>query len=121
LGLISDLDPTGNICSSGATVQMGGQNIGDLLNAKNIIWGGFMGGFDLTIVNPNGTTGCNRSSPAAPSNSSHYTNDYIPPRAWFNIIHRPQIRTICGQPLSRKLAITAQPITNMTFTTSLTR
>ena len=31
---------------------MGGQNIGDLLNAKGISWGSFMGGFDLTITNP---------------------------------------------------------------------
>ena len=78
--IISDLDPTGDVCStsSGTTVQMGGQNIGDLLSAKGVTWGGFMGGFDLTIVNPNGTSGCNRfSSPAAPSNGGP-TKDYIP-------------------------------------------
>jgi phospholipase C len=82
--LISDLDPTGDVCSTstGTTVKMGGQNIGDLLNAKGVTWGGFMGGFDLTIVNPNGTTGCSRSSPAAPSNGGP-TNDYIPHHNWF--------------------------------------
>ena len=31
---------------------MGGKNIGDLLNAKGVTWGAFMGGFDLTITNP---------------------------------------------------------------------
>jgi phospholipase C len=82
--IISDLDPTGDVCSTstGTTVQMAGPNIGDLLNATGITWGGFMGGFDLTIVNPNGTTGCNRSSPAAPSNGGP-TKDYIPHHAWF--------------------------------------
>jgi phospholipase C len=89
--LVGDLDPTGDICSTGSpTVQMGGKNIGDLLNAKGISWGSFMGGFDLTITNPNGTTGCLRSSPATPANSTtvpppanNYTNDYIPHHAWF--------------------------------------
>jgi phospholipase C len=38
------------------------KNIGDLMNAKGITWGGFMGGYDLTIVNPNGTTRCARST-----------------------------------------------------------
>ena len=82
--IISDLDPTGDVCSTstGTTVKMGGQNIGDLLNAKGVTWGGFMGGFDLTIVNPNGTTGCNRPSPAAPSNGGP-TSDYIPHHNWF--------------------------------------
>ena len=69
---------------------MGGKNIGDLLNAKDLSWGSFMGGFDLTVTNPNGTTGCNRSSPATAANSTtvpppsnNYTNDYIPHHAWF--------------------------------------
>ena len=41
---------------------MGGKNIGDLLNAAGVTWGSFMGGFDLTVTNSNGTTGCVRSS-----------------------------------------------------------
>jgi len=55
---------------------MGGQSIGDLLTAAGVTWGFFEGGFDLTITNPNGTTGCNRSS------TSNYVGtpkkDYIP-------------------------------------------
>ena len=39
---------------------MGGQNVGDLLTAAGVTWGFFEGGFDLTITNPNGTTGCHR-------------------------------------------------------------
>jgi phospholipase C len=64
---------------------MHGQNIGDLLNAKDISWGSFMGGFDLTITNPNGTTGCNRSSTTtAPGSTAEMTSaDYIPHHAWF--------------------------------------
>ena len=44
---------------------MSGKNIGDLLNAANLTWGWFEGGFDLTITNPNGTNGCLRSSVSA--------------------------------------------------------
>jgi phospholipase C len=80
--LVGDLDPTGDVCSSSTTVQMGGQNIGDLLSAKGISWGSFMGGFDLTVTNPNGTTGCDRSSPATAANGGPM-QDYIPHHAWF--------------------------------------
>jgi len=41
-----------------------GLNIGDLLNAKGVTWGAFMGGFDLNVKNSDGSTGCNRQSPA---------------------------------------------------------
>jgi phospholipase C len=41
-----------------------------------------MGGFDLTITNPNGTSGCDRSSPASAANNGP-TKDYIPHHAFF--------------------------------------
>ena len=59
--LVSDTDPYNDVCSGSSQVQMGGQNIGDLLTAAGVTWGFFEGGFDLTITNPNGTTGCHRS------------------------------------------------------------
>ena len=66
LTLISDADPTGDICSSTtSSLSMSGKNVGDLLNAKGITWGWFEGGFDLTLTNPNGTTGCKRSTVSA--------------------------------------------------------
>jgi phospholipase C len=80
--LVGDLDPTGDVCSAGTTVKLGGQNIGDLLNHEGVTWGAFMGGFDLTIKNANGTTGCARSSPASPSNGGP-TADYIAHHAFF--------------------------------------
>jgi phospholipase C len=57
------------------------RHIGDLLNAQNISWGGFMGGFNLTTVNSNGTTGCKRStlSPVV----GQATADYVPHHNWF--------------------------------------
>ena len=79
--LVGDLDPTGDVCSGTPTVQLGGQNIGDLLNHEGVTWGAFMGGFDLTIKNANGTTGCARSSPATPANGGP-TADYIPHHAF---------------------------------------
>jgi phospholipase C len=61
--MIADPDPSGDVCSATTkmTVAMSGRNIGDMLNDGGISWGWFIGGFDLTVTNPNGTTGCNRS------------------------------------------------------------
>jgi phospholipase C len=83
---IGDGDPLGDVCSNPTLdqVTMHGRNIGDLLNAKGITWGSFMGGFDLTIVNPNGTTGCAReTNPTAPGTPAFTSADYIPHHAWF--------------------------------------
>ncbi|WP_445682216.1 phospholipase C [Radicibacter daui] len=74
--MISDLDPTGDVCSQGLTGLLYGKNIGDLLNAKNISWGFFEGGFDLTKTNGNGTTGCARTTTSAVTNVTEV--DYIP-------------------------------------------
>ncbi|MDA8094613.1 MAG: alkaline phosphatase family protein [Betaproteobacteria bacterium] len=80
--LISDVDPAYDVCSSGTDqVAMAGKNIGDLLNAHQISWGGFMGGFDLTRTNANGTTGCGRSTYSATVNAT--VTDYIPHHNWF--------------------------------------
>jgi len=80
--LVGDLDPTGDVCSSGTTVQLGSLNVGDLLTTKGVTWGAFMGGFDLSITNSDGTTGCNRQSPATAANGGP-TKDYIPHHAFF--------------------------------------
>jgi phospholipase C len=90
--LVGDLDPTTDDCSIAAqvagggnttnpTVMMKGKNIGDLLNAKRLTWGGFMGGFDLTITNPNGTKGCQRSTFSDILNAN--SADYVQHHAWF--------------------------------------
>ena len=81
LTLIGDADPIGDTCSSSTRAQatMGSKNIGDLLNAAGITWGSFMGGFNLKLTNPNGTTGCSRSSTGLAGS----TGDYIPHHAWF--------------------------------------
>ncbi len=82
LTLINDADPLGDVCSSPTRDQatMGSKNIGDLLTAAGVTWGGFMGGFNLSIVNPNGTTGCSRSS----TGLAGTTADYIPHHSFFN-------------------------------------
>jgi phospholipase C len=73
-----DADPAGDMCSTttGETFSMSGQNIGDLLNAKGISWGFFEGGFNLNIVNANGSTGCARSTTSTITLSKKA--DYIP-------------------------------------------
>jgi phospholipase C len=74
--LISDADPAGDICSSKSkNVYMNGTNIGDLLNTAGVSWGFFEGGFDLTITNSNGTTGCARTTTSAVTGVTE--NDYI--------------------------------------------
>jgi hypothetical protein len=45
---VGDADPIGDVCSTGTVeVSMAGKNIGDLLNAQNVTWGWFKGGFNL--------------------------------------------------------------------------
>jgi phospholipase C len=73
---IGDADPTGDICSSTtSSISLSGKNIGDLLNTAKLTWGWFEGGFDLTITNPNGTTGCGRSTVSAITGTQ---TDYSP-------------------------------------------
>ncbi|WFU27177.1 alkaline phosphatase family protein [Bradyrhizobium sp. CB1717] len=82
LTLTGDTDPGNDVCSSTtSTMLMGGKNIGDLLNAEHISWGSFMGGFDLTLKNANGTTGCARSTFS--SNVNGTIVDYTPHHAFF--------------------------------------
>ncbi|HEY6330456.1 MAG TPA: alkaline phosphatase family protein [Blastocatellia bacterium] len=78
LTLNSDADPVGDVASTttGELVHLGGQNIGDLLNAAGISWGWFEGGFNLSIVNSNGTTGIHRSTVSAVTATTKA--DYIP-------------------------------------------
>jgi phospholipase C len=80
--LISDVDPAYDVCSSAADqVRMLGKNIGDLLNERGISWGGFMGGFDRTVINANGTTDCKRSTFSSIVNQT--VVDYVPHHNWF--------------------------------------
>jgi phospholipase C len=77
---IGDGDPLGDVCSNSTIdqVEMAGHNIGDELNARRITWGWFEGGFDLTVVNSNGTTGCARlTNPTVPG-FAFASTDYIP-------------------------------------------
>jgi phospholipase C len=80
--LIGDPDPYGDVCSGpgapngeGSTVQLGGRNIGDLLNAAGVTWGWFAAGFNLSIVNSDGSTGCARQSTSAIAGTQV---DYVP-------------------------------------------
>jgi phospholipase C len=103
--LISDADPTGDVCSTttGETMSMSGLNIGNLLNAAGVSWGFFEGGFDLTKTNPNGTTGCSRSTTSLITGTKKV--DYIPHHQPFqyykstaNLAHtRPTSVAMIGQ------------------------
>ena len=81
LTVVGDPDPIGDVCSNPTRNQvlMSGRNIGDMLNGAGVTWGSFMGGFNRSIVNPNGTTDCKRTS----TGLAGTTKDYIPHHAWF--------------------------------------
>src|SRR5215470_12867728 len=66
LSLINDAQPGFDVCTSrdNVTFLSTNNNVGDLLNNAGVTWGNFAGGFDLTVVNPNGTTGCGRTTPS---------------------------------------------------------
>ena len=77
--LIGDEDPANDTCSSAsANVSMGGKNIGDLLNSAGVSWGMFSGGFNLGVMNANGTTGCGRTTGAVNIPGNPLKADYIP-------------------------------------------
>jgi phospholipase C len=82
LTLMSDVDPGYDVCSSTTDQAMlTAKNIGDLLNAAKITWGGFMGGFNLGLTNPNGSTGCSRTTMNNVVGAAE--PDYVPHHNWF--------------------------------------
>ena len=76
INLAGDAQPLNDACMTRDAAQLSGKNVGDLLNAAGVSWGFFQGGFDLTITNPNGTTGCKRSTTSAYTGVTKL--DYIP-------------------------------------------
>jgi phospholipase C len=70
----SDLDPTFDDCSAGTTAALSGPNIGDLLNAANITWGWFEGGFAPSAV----TSGVAACKTAHTNVGGSSVTDYIP-------------------------------------------
>jgi phospholipase C len=76
---INDADPGNDVCSStSAYFNMAGKSIGDLLNTAKVSWGMFSGGFNLSVTNANGTSGCARTTPAANIPGNPLKADYIP-------------------------------------------
>ena len=75
---VDDADPIGDKCSSTTWGQLHytGNNIGQMLSKHGVSWGWFEAGFDLTKTNPNGTTGCLRSTYSKVTQIS--PADYIP-------------------------------------------
>jgi phospholipase C len=82
LTMINDVDPGYDVCSVPKDqAMMTSKNIGDLLNAARVTWGGFMAGFNLETKNANGTTGCKRSTHSAVVGTD--VVDYIAHHNWF--------------------------------------
>jgi phospholipase C len=67
---------------------------GDLLNAAGVTWGFFDEGFDTSVVNTNGTTGCRRSNWSGVTGQTPL--DYAPVVNPFQYLLRPPIRFMRG-------------------------
>jgi phospholipase C len=60
-------------------ITMSGKNVGDLLNAQNITWGFFQGGFRPTSMNADGTAVCGAHHVGLAGDDAMTTSgDYIP-------------------------------------------
>jgi phospholipase C len=59
--VIGDPQPKLDDCANPGGVQLSGKNVGDLLNAHNVSWGWFQGGFKPTSVDGSGKATCNSS------------------------------------------------------------
>ncbi len=79
LSVIGDPQPGLDDCTTRDNVlfKSTNKNVGDLLNAAGVSWGFFQGGFDLTITNPDGSTGCTRTHTSVTGAFSKKV-DYIP-------------------------------------------
>ena len=106
LSLINDGQPGGDTCDSRDNLSFvsTAKNIGNLLNTAGVTWGNFAGGFDLTVTNPNGTSGCGRTHTSA-TGVFVAKSDYIPHHEGFqyyastaNPMHtRPTSVALIGQ------------------------
>jgi phospholipase C len=84
--VIGDPRPAGDECvltnpglQSVNTVSIAGTNVGDLLNAKNLTWGWFQGGFAPTGYNSKGQAICASNHTGLAGNDAVTTvGDYIP-------------------------------------------
>jgi phospholipase C len=84
-------DCGGTVNTKNASLEMTGRNVGDLLNAANVTWGWFSGGFAPTqaaVVNPDGTT----ASPAI-CGSAH-TNHQVTINGATYIVPNPTINFV---------------------------
>jgi phospholipase C len=75
--VIADPQPTGDSATSRDNVQMSGKNVGDLLNANNVTWGWFQGGFD----SPNATHIGSNGKPQVDYIPHHEPFQYYPQTA----------------------------------------
>src|SRR4051794_36231740 len=73
--VIGDPDPKLDDCAGGTQVTMSGRNIGDLLNAHNVSWGFFEGGFRPSSTDATGKAHCDTTHANVAGGVS---KDYIP-------------------------------------------
>src|ERR1700727_440277 len=118
--LVGDVDPTFDVCSPGTSVSSTARNIGDLLNAANIPWGSFVGGFNLQTINEHGSTGCSgvnsqgvKATNAGRSHVSPVTGrtnlDYVQHHIWFQYFQSTSNPTHARPPSTAAIGYTTVP------------
>jgi phospholipase C len=94
--LVGDAEPLDDVCSKSTSfnAELSGKNVGDLLNNAGLTWGWFQGGFNLSTVNPNGTTGCKRStvSPITGLTEGDYVEHHQPFQYYANTRNPSHLR-----------------------------
>jgi phospholipase C len=120
LTLIQDIDPALDVCSApGLQVTMTSKNVGDLLNAANIRWGSFVGGFNLQTINENGSTGCRFANPGQTGGRSSISSltglavpDYVQHHIWFQYFQSTANPTHALPSSTKAIGFTNIPGTN---------
>jgi phospholipase C len=115
--LFDDAQPTGDKCTTRDSAHVTGKNIGDLLTAAGLSWGWFEGGFDVTIKNPDGSTGCTRTHTSV-TGAFPPKSDYIPHHEPFQYYASIATQITRDPPVPRLLEQTTMVarIINMTAT-----
>jgi phospholipase C len=94
--LFTDADPAFDNCadsnhtSTSPLAALSGKNIGDLLNAKNVTWGWFQGGFTPTGTNAAGYSVCGSTHTNIGGNSSNDYNPHHEPFQYFQSTANPK-------------------------------
>ena len=116
--VFDDPDPAYDDCSDNSHTStnpvgvMTGKNVGDLLNAKNVTWGWFQGGFAPTSTNTAGYAVCGATHTNIGGTSVGRLQRRTTTRS--STTSRRRTRTTCRRPRRRRSGTPTRPTTSTT-------